>query len=128
MLVNSLAADDEESSEVEAMRREMNLLNQVNEEQRKTLENQRSVLMKRNEDATDLDRTIEALTARLRESKLSNAAAVSAGAPGGFQRKSNATTQGNTGIVEPLMKQQQLKEGKVRERVEISVYFFALYI
>ena len=50
----------------------MEILNRMNEEQHKRLNEQRSALQKRNEDVSDLDRRIEDLTLRLRQKRLAN--------------------------------------------------------
>ena len=60
------------SNELEKLKREMGILNQMNEDQQKKLDEQRSVLKRRNEDASELDRRIEELTNRLRQKKIAS--------------------------------------------------------
>nr|XP_039262194.1 apoptosis-stimulating of p53 protein 1-like [Styela clava] len=57
------------TSELEKLRKELSILNHMNEEQQKQLNEKRSVLKKRNEDAGDLDRRIEDLTDRLKKKR-----------------------------------------------------------
>ncbi|CAK8687916.1 unnamed protein product [Clavelina lepadiformis] len=62
--------NENQTTELEKLQKEMAILNRMNEEQQKRLDEQRGVLKKRNEDASDLDRRIEELTNRLRQKKL----------------------------------------------------------
>ena len=80
----------------------MGILNRMNEEQQKRLDDQRGVLKKRNEDASELDKRIEELTHRLRQKKL----LAGVGPVGGGLKNSTPSTRMHTIVaaVEPLVK------------------------
>ena len=89
-----------QSQEIEKLKREMSILTRMNEEQKKRLEEQKSIYRKRNDDANDLDRKIEDLTNRLRQKKISNA---------GFAKNMIGNLPGGNmhtivAAIEPLMK------------------------
>lgn len=99
------------NSEIESIRREMGALCRVNDQQRRKLDEQRQQLRKRNDEAGELDRRIEVLTARLRQKKLTNAS---------YQQQqqqqqqltqqrsnNNNNQQSVVAAVEPLVKQQK---------------------
>jgi len=105
---NLLSGD--EPNELDKLKREMGILNRMNEDQQRKLDEQRTVLKRRNEDASELDRRIEELTNRLRQKKLSSNQSV---AP--------PTSRIHTIVaaVEPLMK-------KAEPNIKVSGFFFAL--
>ena len=94
-----------QTNELSKLKKEMLILNRMNEEQQKRLDEQRSVLKKRNEDASDLDRRIEELTNLLRQKKL--ASAQDKGGSGVKSKSHTPTTRMHTIVaaVEPLVKQ-----------------------
>lgn len=68
--VNGGSVDNQSSTnELEKLRKELSILNRMNEEQHRRLNDQRNLLRKRNEDGTDLDRRIEELTDRLKKKR-----------------------------------------------------------
>ena len=96
-----------DSSELDKLKREMGILNRMNEDQQKRLDEQRSVLKRRNEDATELDRRIEELTNRLRQKKLASSQASAVATPSSRMHTIVAA-------VEPLVKKAEpnLKVGR----------------
>lgn len=68
---NNVATVDggKSTAELDKLRKELSILNRMNEEQQRRLNDQRNVLKKRNEDARDLDRRIEDLTDKLKKKR-----------------------------------------------------------
>ena len=98
---------DGESGELDKLKKEMNILNRMNEEQQKRLDEQKNELRKRNEDASDLDRRIEELTNRLKQKKLAAGSGKDGTGSNPSVHAPSSKMHTIVAAVEPLIKQQE---------------------